>query len=235
MKTSHVFSVLFVLLLSANFSFSQNCGYYIPLKKGSGIEMQSFNPGGKLSGSYKQMIQDVTAEGDFTVAHIFVENFDAKGNSVGKSNYNIKCNGTSVVIDAKSLLDPQTLSAYKDMEITIEAVDIEIPSSLKVGDVLKDSQVNLKASNQGMEVAGVTMKLTNRTIAAQESVTVPAGTYTCFKMTYDITMEMKTMGFPMTMKMKSIDFYSENVGSVRSEQYDAKGKMLGYNVLSKIF
>jgi hypothetical protein len=86
-----------------------------------------------------------------------------------------------------------------------------------------------------MEVAGVTMKLTNRTIAAQESVTVPAGTYTCFKMTYDITMEMKTMGFPMTMKMKSIDFYSENVGSVRSEQYDAKGKMLGYNVLSKIF
>jgi hypothetical protein len=46
---------------------------------------------------------------------------------------------------------------------------------------------------------------------------------------------MKTMGFPMTMKMKGTDFYSSAVGAVRTEQYDEKGKMLGYSVLAKIF
>ncbi len=226
---------LLLLIASIQIGFAQNCGFYFPLETGHGIEMKSYNGGGKPSGSYKQTVKTVTNEGGFTNAELHIENFDAKGKNVGTNDYTIKCNGTTIIIDAQSLLDPKAMESYKDMTVTIEAEDIEIPSQFDINTVLKDAGVQMKVTNQGMEFAMVDVKLNNRKVVAKETVTVPAGTYVCYKMSYDITMEMKTMGFPMTMKMKGIEYLSENAGSVKTEQYDDKGNKMGYSELEKIF
>ena len=75
----------------------------------------------------------------------------------------------------------------------------------------------------------LSINITNRKIEGKETITTPAGSYDCFKMTYDI--ESKTV---MTVKMKGIDWFAENVGTVRSESLDKNGKLQGYTVLESI-
>jgi hypothetical protein len=234
MKNVKFLSIILLIAAVQN-SFAQNCGYFIPLKTGSGIEMKSYNAGGKPSGSYKQTIQSVTNDGTFTVAGLHIENFDAAGKTVGNNDYSIKCNGTEVIIDGKSLLDPKSMEAYKDMQVTVEATDIEIPSSVEINSTMKDAGVHVNVSNQGKDFSSIDMKITNRKVIAKEKLTVPGGIFDCVKITYDITMEMKTMGYPMTMKMKGVDWFSVNVGTVKTEQYDGNGKLLAYSELAKLF
>jgi hypothetical protein len=66
-------------------------------------------------------------------------------------------------------------------------------------------------------------------VDAIEDVTTPAGTFNCVKISYDI--ETKTF---MTMRASGIEWYAKDVGVVRSESYNGKGKLTGYSVLNDI-
>jgi hypothetical protein len=95
---------------------------------------------------------------------------------------------------------------------------------------LNDGEVSMAISNQmGMKIMTMSTRLTNRTVEGFEDITTPAGTFKCAKITSDI--EAKVM---MKMKLKMVEWISENVGTVRSESRDEKGKLNSYTVLTSI-
>lgn len=73
------------------------------------------------------------------------------------------------------------------------------------------------------------MRIFDRKVEGTESVTTPAGTFNCFKLSQSVEMKMM-----FSVSAKSIEFYSKEFGMVRSESYDSKGKLTGYTVLSKM-
>ena len=233
MKTFNMTFVLCALLFSTSI-FGQNCGYYMPLKQNSGVEMKSFNAKDKPTGSVIQKITTVSEAGGYTVAKIQAENFNEKGKSIGQNIYDVKCNGTSVLIDSKMLLDPKSMESYKDMEMKFTSGDIEVPSNLAVNSTMKDASMAMTVVNNGVTFSEMNIKLLNRKVVSKETITVPAGTFECFKVTYDVAIDMKTMGFPIAIKTKGAEYISAKIGTVKSESYDANGKLVGYNVLSKI-
>jgi len=228
-------STLIAVVFSTTFLNAQTCGYYMPMKLNSGIEKKTYSGKDNLTGSYTQKIVEMTTEGAFSVSKIETENFDKKGKSSGKRTYTVKCNGNSVIIDAKSLLDPETLKAYEGMDITISCEDFEIPTNPTVNQTLKDGSASVKVVNQGMDFAAINMIITDRKFVAIESVTVPQGTYECLKLTYNISMEISIMGFPKTIIMSGVDYISSKVGSVKTETYDKNDKLISYDVLTNIF
>ena len=74
----------------------------------------------------------------------------------------------------------------------------------------------------------------NRTVAGQEKLTIPAGSYDVYKINSDMNMEM-VMGFPVKMEMQTVSYRAPGVvWDLKTETY-RKGKLMGYSELSKIY
>lgn len=88
------------------------------------------------------------------------------------------------------MIDPKSMESFKDMEVSFSGSDMTFPSSLSVGQVLEDASITMAASSGGMTLMKMTINITNRKVVSSESVTVPAGTFDCYKITYDLETKM---------------------------------------------
>lgn len=108
----------------------------------------------------------------------------------------------------------------------IESTDMQFPSGMTVGQQLKDASIQL--SLDGPVPVNMVSNISNRKVESRESVTTPAGTFDCYKISYDLFSKVsivKTEG-------RVVEWYAPGVGLVRSESYNKKDKLLGFNELT---
>jgi hypothetical protein len=227
MKKSIIISFLGILLSAA--AFAQDCPLYYPDALNAQLEYQQFDKKGKLSGSSIQKVTDFKKTAGGYEVKVSAETFDAKGKSLGIMNLEARCNGGIYYIDMKNLLGAQTMEAYKDMEMQIEGGNLEMPASMKAGDALKNGDMKISFASGGMTIMNMTFNVTNRKVDAVESITTPAGTFECYKISYDIAAKMM-----VNVKTKGVEWYAKGVGLVKSESYSTDGKILGSNVLASV-
>ncbi len=224
------------LLLIAIFCYSsisalraQDCPMYYPDKENTQMEYKQYDKKGNLSGSSIQKITSIKKSAGSTEIEVSAESFDAKGKSLGTANLTARCEGGVFYVDMSNYLGQQSSDAYKDMEMSVEGGNLEMPSGMKAGDVLKDGDLKMSFSSGGMTVLNMEVSITNRKVEAVESLTTPAGTFECYKISYDIATKMM-----ITVKMKGVEWYAKNVGMVKSESYGKDGKLQGSTVLSSL-
>jgi hypothetical protein len=224
-------SLLSIILLCSWLSlYAQDCKMFFPAEKGTEMTMKSYNGKDKLTGTTINKILDKQVDGNKIKVIFSSQSLDEKGKEIGNGQMEVKCEGGVFYIDMKNYLDDQMMEAYKDMQVEIETNNaMQFPGNMDIGTALPDANIVVRMSNQGIPMFSLSVNITNRKIEGKESITTPAGTYDCFKMSYDI--ETKTM---MTMKMKGVDWVAENVGTVRSESLDKNGKLLGYTILESV-
>lgn len=219
-------SIISILLLSPiNITLAQDCTFYFPNKQGAEIEMKSFDDNDKLISTNVNKVLEVI---DNTIK-VQTEVFDKKQKPLTKSTFKVSCKDGEFVVDMSSYLKGVNMDAYKDMEMKIETEDMHLPSSLKPGDKLDDGQMTIKVSNQGFPIMTMVVKVYNRRVEAIENVTTPAGTYECAKITYNI--DSKTI---FSISVKGVEWVAKNVGVVKSESYNPKGKLEGYMLLTSL-
>lgn len=126
----------------------------------------------------------------------------------------------------------QQLETFKNMDITMEAEDFVLPSNLSVGTSIKDAQVTATMNNNGAQFGTMTLTSQNKKVVSMEAVTVPAGTFDCYKIEGNMVSKTVTMGIPINFEFKNVEWYAKGVGLVRTESYGKNGKLIGYTVLS---
>jgi hypothetical protein len=203
-------------------SRAQDCTYYFPSKKGAVIEMKSYNGKDKLTGSSKTEVTEVAAG----TVKFNSESLDDKGKTIAKGDYEVTCKDGEVVLDMKQYLKGINLSSYQGMDVKVNAKNMTIPSKLSAGQALNDGSISVKISNPMMTIMNININITNRKVEGFEDVTVPAGTFHCAKITYDI--ESKIM---VVTKNKGVEYISDKVGAVRSESYDTDGKLQAKTIM----
>lgn len=208
---------------------AQDCVSYYPLKSGMVTEMTTYDGKNKVTGMNRTTVLSNTANATGYVVNIKSESFDASNVSTGGGEYSYSCANGTFVMSMKNLFDPKNMAAYEGMELTIDATDIDMPSSPVAGQTLKDGSFSMKVVSGGFPVMNMKVRMYNRKVEGIESITTPAGTFECVKISYDLDNE--TM-FKITTK--GVDWYAKEVGAVKSESYDSKGKLLGSSVLTKI-
>jgi hypothetical protein len=124
-------------------------------------------------------------------------------------------------------MNQQSTDSYKDMEMTMEGGNLEMPWNLKAGDILKNGDLKMSFTSGGMTVMNMTISISNRKVEAVENITTPAGTFECFKISYDIATKMM-----INVKMKGVEWYAKKVGLVKSESYNNDGKLMGSTLLT---
>lgn len=229
----NLFSTFFLAFVCAvSMSWAQNC-MGVELKAGSGFEMNSFDGKGKAIGTMVYKITDVKSGSGNTIISVAVEMFNSKGKSESKNSYSMKCDGNTLTMDAKSLINEEQMKSFKDMQMQFTSKDIELPNNMSVGQQLKDASLEGHGMSGPIPIS-FSMQNVNRKVEKKESITVPAGTFDAFKVTSDINMETK-MGVGMKMEMQSISYRAPGViWDIKTETYK-KGKLMGSTVLAKIF
>ena len=220
-----LFAFLLTVLFAVNV-FSQDCGVYHPVKTGTSLTYTYYSKSDKPERTCTMIIKN--KENTATGLKLDVDGVvkEKNGKESLTYNYTAWCDGGTFYIDMKSMMSGlavKDLSSYK-----IESTNLQFPKNLTAGMQLPDA--SLKLTVEGPVNTGITSNITNRKVEGFESVTTPAGTFECVKITSDIDskiMFIKTSG-------KSVEWFALNVGMVRTESYDAKGKLAGTNILTSI-
>ena len=141
----------------------------------------------------------------------------------------MRCENGVFYVDMDSYMDEETMAAYETMEVTVEATDMGYPSVMTAGQVLKDASLTAAIANQGVTMFTMKIDITNRKVLGSEKLTTPAGTFDCIKITHDVSTRLI-----MKISATSVIYLSREIGVVKTESFNKKGKLVSYDILTKI-
>lgn len=201
-----------LFLIDAVQGFSQQ---YFPMTVGTELTFTNYDKNGKFDGYYIQKV--VRQEGDYlngSVKYIFSFFDEDRKPFYGGAN--------EVEMDVK-IENGTAVATMYEMKKALKAKDVfskgdvsSIPYDLKVGMKIEDGLFVIKVGSFKATIA-----TDHREVLAQKKITTKAGTFDCFQVKeHQIT---KVVG---RVETTSITWYAKNLGSVKQEVYDSKGRLI---------
>ena len=190
--------------------------YFFPSKEGLTLLYANLDAKGKADSYTRQTIRKVEGSGNNLTISYVGQALDKNRKPVSELEIPFTVTITNGVVewDMKAFAAPGT-----EGFIEIEGDKFRIPSSLSPGDKLDDVKYTVTL-NMGIKIR-TEVSLTEQQCLAIEDVTVPAGTFKCHK----LTQTSAATAMRRTTTSKTISWYAPNIGTVKSESYDAKGKL----------
>jgi len=219
--------LLSILLLSVfSVTVFAQCNQYYVIKQGTTWEISNFSNKDKLEGKSIQKVTEYkeTSEGFEATLEIISE--DDKGEQVMAGSTKLLCENGVIRFDLRDVMPAETMESYENFEMSVDGTNIELPDNLKVGQELNDANVNFHIEASPMQI-NFKFNITDRKVLAEETLKVPAGSFDCFKVTQTVSMKMM-----MVVESTSVEWYAKEVGMIKSESYNKKGKLLSYSLLT---
>lgn len=233
MKKISKTSLLLFFMALASRVYAQDCGSsFYPMKTGTVMILEHKDAKGKTVGKNTQVFKAVQNTANGIKADIENEFTDNKGKSNGKYNYNMSCENGVFKINMRDMMPTSSMmppgSGNMRMEITGDNMDL--PSNLKAGQKLGGGSMAMKSYMGEVKLMEMNFTIRERNVEGTESVTVPAGTFTCYKVTS--VMDYDMMGKKRTSK--SSVWYANGAGMVKQESYDESGKVASSSILVEL-
>ncbi|WP_422348959.1 hypothetical protein [Flagellimonas sp.] len=208
--------LLFLGLIFGECALAQtDCSKYYPISDGAKFEISMYNNNMKPQG---RVVYSVKNDGGDKVLYT-MELFDKNGTPISDSTYGMQCEEDGVSIDFKSMMGSMT-NRFGDMEVDISGNNIYLPNNLEVGNILPDAEMEISVTGAPVAMKS-TVRMVDRTVIGEEEITTPAGTFPCKILAYSTEMKM---GIKNTGYTKQ--WLAENVGMVKTEDYNKKGGKL---------
>lgn len=206
------------------------CNQYYQLSEGSEWEMESYNAKGKVTGRQTQKVINFSGGADSFTSTVQSTIYDKKDKEVMKGDLEFKCENGTMIVDMRNFINEEQMKAFESYEMQIESDHLEIPNDLSVGQTLKEGSITVTTTNSPIPM-NMSVNITDRKVVAKESVTTPAGTFECYKITSNSTVNTK-MGIGMTFNFSTVEWIAPKVAVVKSESY-RNDKLQGYTLLTK--
>lgn len=228
-----------ILLVSYFFVFpsawkasAQDCKYFYPTKKGSELEYTSYDKKGRVESVQIHKVIDKKHVGKALVIVVeqTIKSEDKKGQDI-KTKFEVKCDDGKFYLNMNDFTKGINLDQYKqnpDNEVVVKSDELFIPSDISVGSTMPDGEVNIDVVVSGIPMFTTNVQVKNRKVETRETITTPAGSFDCLKITSDVTT--KSM---MTIESKTIQWIAEGVGVVKTETY-SKNKLANSQLITKI-
>ncbi len=225
MKTLTTF---LLILVAVGYTFGQSvCSKYYAIEEGTAFQLTSYDAKEKVTSIVDYLVTESGSTPTGERALIKTEIKDKDGEVLSGSEYEIICEDDIVYVDFKSLMGPDMLAQFPEMEIEVSGTALELPNSLQEGQSLPDADM-LAVINMDPIKMRMTFIMTNRKVVGAETVTTPAGTFDCVVLTYDYESKM---GVKVTGTAKQ--WFAEGVGLVQQIDSNKKGKETNRTVLTK--
>jgi hypothetical protein len=224
------FTLLSTLLLSQAFA-QKNCDGFGQFRKGLKMELTSYDDDNKVGSIVNQEVIDlVTKNGEVTATNR-VSMADKKGKPMAETfTTQIKCKDGNIYMNFKDLLGAGAgaMQKMEGTEMKITGDDLMYPYALSVGQTFPEATTQMEMIMNGMSLMKMSFTMKNRKVTAKESLTTPAGTFECYKITYSMVSSMGMIG-----EMTSAMWMSDGM-MIKTESYNKKGVKNGYTLLTKL-
>lgn len=227
MKIKLIFFFIAVFFVSA--VFAQDCSFYYPESEGAELVYQVYDKKDKPAGKTSHKVVAYSTSAKSADAKIEVKTFDSDDKPIAETVLEVRCEEGVFYFDMEGYLNQQMMSAYEEMEVRVDASDLAMPSKLSVGQDLGDGSISVEISNSGIKMMTMQINISDRKVEAEESVSTPAGTFSCFKISQTTTIKA-----PMKMVMKSTEWLSPGTGLIKNESYKSDGKPTGRTELIEL-
>jgi len=221
--------LLATLLIPLGAVFGQDCAFYYPKQEGATLEITNYNRKDKVTGRTIQKITNVQESGNSLKATVQMKSYDDKDELIFESEVDVMCKDNEFNLSMENFINGQQMTAFSEADITIDSDNLRYPANMKPGQELNDGVINISVNNAGMPMMNMTTTIDNRKVEGKEKITTPAGTFDCFKISYDITSKMM-----VSVTMKAVEWISMDAGVVKSESYKSNGKLMGYSLLTNL-
>ena len=209
--------IRFLFSLQAIFFFfaasAQECVYYYPHVEGAKLMYQYYDKNDKITGKLSQELTSFSGTAKGSKGNIVSRMYDAEDNLISDVELEMRCEEGIFYFDMMSYVNQESLKAYENMDITMDARDVEFPSNLKVGDKLADAEIKITV-NTGIFPLTFTVSVKDREVEAKENITTAAGTFETYKINQTTTAK-----FGLEFTTQSTEWYSRDVGMVKSISY----------------
>ncbi len=222
--------IAFGIFLSTLLPAQTQCNVYFPFEKGAKMEYTSYDKKDRPEATMTHYVVSLEETGEGVMAEVETKMQDKKGKNAFDGSYTVRCKDNTLYMDMSNFLPQEMMESMGDMEAEVEGDGMVIPENLEVGQTLPDASTSIDMSSGTLgNLMKMTVNVVNRKVQRKESVITPAGTFDCYKITYDT--EMKTI---MKKTFSSAEWYAEGVGMVKSENYKKNGKVDSYMLLTKL-
>jgi DUF3108-like len=221
MKNLRLIFIVAFAFISVNV-IAQDCMKYFPANEGEGFKVVNYDKKGKMSGYVKYTVLENL---DYKVKYTATV-FSTKDDTTGYFEFDVQCTNTGVSVSMANFLDQQTLSSMGTVEMDVEGDYMEFPENMTAGMKLPDSEMKLTASSGGLDLFAMTVSIFNRKVLDKVTVETPMGKFECFKITQTMTSKVVFIKTTTT----EITYFSTDIGFVKSESFNKKGKLTGYTV-----
>ncbi|RFS21382.1 hypothetical protein DVR12_15910 [Chitinophaga silvatica] len=226
---------LVILLLTACSVLSinaQNCKGYYYLTNNAEIEMTIFDSKDNASGKTVYKVTRVRNTGDSTISDFTNNYYDRDAQLLTSGEGHFRCYGSGVVLDMKMSIP--SMQQMEDIKIPAKPnkAYLDYPAEMQVGQQLKDGLFEMTGKMNGVDV-DVSYSVNNRKVAGQEMVTTPAGTWTCYKIAYDIDFEMRMMGAGIPIQFSAVEWFAPGFGTVKSVSMK-DGQLVGATLITSV-
>lgn len=217
------------LMAGSAFTITENiCKSYYPSRVGATLEYTSYNEKNKPVGKNIQKVKSMKNTANGQEVEMAMDMYDDKDKVINSAVYKIRCENDKYFVDMSNLMSPQQQNAGKNMEMEMQSSYLEFPTNPKAGQTLPDGSMEVKMKMDGTQVMTMNFYVTDRKVEGFEDVTTPAGTFKCVK--YTDRTEVKSL---FNIKSRNTNWIAENVGSVKTESYNEKGKLLSSMQLTR--
>jgi hypothetical protein len=206
------------------------CNKLIFFQPGAEIESKTYNASGKEVSIQHTKIVDVKNEAGMTVAYVEASDVQAGDGKTSNMKYNYNCDGDKIYFDIASMLRTET----KESDRSFKASVIEYPINITGGETLPDATGTISSERNGKKME-MKYHYKDRKVEGKEDITTPAGTWSCYKISNTVSVDMDIPGMDEKMKkmmdvmkekMKTttITWFSPDFGIVKMEMYQ-NGKL----------
>ena len=219
---------LFTFLFSYSNLCAQNCSSSAVMTEGTVLEYSIYDKKNKLEITSLQKIVSVENEGTGLKATREVGIYDVKGGNILNSNASFICKDGVYSQDITGIFNDNLPGAD---ELVFEGDKVAYPENMKVGDQLADATVSSKIEVEGAtEISMSKASVFNRKVESKETLTTAAGTFECYVIAFDWTSKVAFVKVTGSSK----EWYSPDVGVVKTEKFNKRGKYTGKTVLTKL-
>jgi hypothetical protein len=212
---------------------SQICNTYYFLMSGADIEQSHFDDKGRLSLRIEYKVGEVKSIDNGSEAAVVQKAFDQKGKEISSASANIQCDGDNLYMDMRLSMPGNPVAKNGEIDVTTKKVFLPYPKNLKPGDPLSNAQFSFETDGSGI-LQRVDIFVRNRKAESAETVTTPAGTWNCIKISFDMEIATKTAGIRIPMRMKGNEWYAPGFGVVKTESFNKNGKLAGHSEITSI-
>lgn len=182
----------------------------------------------------------ISDEGDHTEAKVLATQFTAKGKKASEMLYTVKCNEKRLIIGQRAFFSPsESKKDPENNEENYEGDNVEFPFEMEVG-----MKLNPADMQQNLVGAGISVKIEEREVVAEDSLDSPFGKIKCYKITATSSFKVNTQagigtrgisgGGSPKIKTTRIDWFSPVYGIIKSELYTKRGKLVEAYELTKV-